>query len=105
VDSGADRTVLPLSVAIRLEVPDTLERGSERGLGAEGHAFPVWSATVPMYGRVVADDGTPWGPRFPLHPMFADTGIPLLGREDFFRAFTVTFQEHPDTPVYHLDAA
>jgi hypothetical protein len=45
------------------------------------------------------------GGRLPLDPLFADADVALLGRADFLRAFTITFQEHPETPVYHLDAA
>jgi hypothetical protein len=105
VDSGADRTVLPLSVALRLAIMDTLERDPADGFGFEGGAFPIWRSSLPLLGQVIANDGTAWGPRFPLAPVFADADIALLGREDFFRAFTITFQEHPAAPVYHLDAA
>jgi hypothetical protein len=105
VDSGADRTFLPLSVAADLAIEDELEEHPGGGHGVEGRAFSVWSSPVPIYGRVVTDEGLTWGPRFRLEPVFADLGIALLGRADFFRAFTVTFQEHPATPVYHLDAA
>lgn len=75
------------------------------GFGIEGHAFATWTSAVPITGQVIAADGSVWGPRFSLDPLFADTDVALLGREDFFRAFTITFQEHPATPVYHLDAA
>ncbi len=105
VDSGADRTFLPLSVAAKLGIEDALEEHSGGGLGVEGRTFSVWSSTIPIHGRVVTDEGLTWGPRFRLEPLFADLGIALLGRADFFRTFTVTFQEHPAMPVYHLDAA
>jgi hypothetical protein len=105
VDSGADRTVLPLSVAIRLAIMDTLERDPAGGFGFQGRPFPIWRSGRPVYGRVIADDGSARGPQFPLDPVFADADVALLGREDLFRAYPVTFQEHPATPVYHLDAA
>ena len=105
VDSGADRTFLPLSVATRLGITAVLERHRAGGHGIEGRSFSIWTSGVPIHGRVMRPSGEVWGPRFRLEPVFADLGIALLGRADFFRAFTVTFQEHPATPVYHLDAA
>ena len=105
VDSGADRTFLPMSVAAHLGITEELDEHAAGGHGVEGRTFSTWSSAVPIYGRVVTDEGLIWGPRFRLEPVFADLGIALLGRADFFRAFTVTFQEHPATPVYHLDAA
>jgi hypothetical protein len=105
VDSGADRTFLPKNVASHLGIgEDELVMTPQGGTGVEGRSFPTWASTVPITGRVVTAAGL-WGPRFPLEPLFADLGLALLGRADFFRAFTVTFQEHPATPVYHLDAA
>lgn len=105
VDSGADRTFLPRDVATRLGIgEDELVMTPRGGTGVEGRSFPTWSSTVPINACVVAATGI-WGPRFRLEPVFADLGIALLGRADFFRAFTITFQEHPATPVYHLDAA
>ena len=78
------------------------------GMGIEGEPFPTWSSPIPIDAWVLAEVGTEllvWGPRLRLDPAFADVEIALLGRADFFRAFTVTFQEHAATPVYHLDAA
>jgi hypothetical protein len=105
VDSGADRTVLPLSLALRLGVAHLLDRTPEVGLGLVGRAFPLWSASSPLHGWVVRADGSAWGPRFRLRPLFADADVALLGRADFFRAFTITFQEHAEPPVYSLEAA
>lgn len=68
------------------------------------------SSTVPIQGFVMAligPNNAPqvWGPRFSLDPAFSDKEPLLLGRADFFRVFTVTFQEHAQTPVFHLDYA
>ncbi len=43
------------------------------------------------------------GPQFRLSPAFVDYDGALLGRADFFQAFTVTFQEDRRAPVFHLD--
>ncbi len=45
----------------------------------------------------------PWGPTFALNPAFSEKDPMLLGRADFFQAFTVTFQKSPTTPAFHLD--
>jgi hypothetical protein len=88
-----------------LAIVDTLVRDARAGLGVEGRAFPLWRSSAVLHAQVVTDVGRRWGPRFRLDPMFADADVALLGREDFFRAFTITFQEHATTPVYHLDPA
>jgi hypothetical protein len=49
-------------------------------------------------GSVVA-----WGPGFALSPAFTEHDAVLLGREDFFVAFTITFESQPGGAVFHLD--
>lgn len=44
-----------------------------------------------------------WGPPLVLNPAFSEKEPLLLGRHDFFQASTVTFQEHAQTLVFHLD--
>jgi hypothetical protein len=60
-----------------------------------------------MRGSVMAllgpNNFQPWGPVFELSPAFSEKEPLLLGRHDFFKAFTVTFQEDARTPVFHLD--
>ena len=105
VDSGADRTFLPRDTATRLGIRENeLVVDRSGGIGIEGRSFPTWSSTVAISAYVVAGFGL-WGPRFTIDPAFSNLSAVLLGRADFFRAFAITFQEHPATPVYHLDAA
>ncbi len=107
VDSGADRTFLPLAVARRLGLSSReLVRDALGAIGVEGIGFPTWSSNVPLEGRVVADMGhgpAPWGPLFAVNPAFSEKEPVLLGRADFFQAFVVTFQENASAPVFHLD--
>jgi len=108
VDSGADRTFLSRDVATRLGIGDELIPDPRGGIGIEGQPFRTWFSPVPIDAWVLTAIGTPlrvWGPRLRLDPVFSDAEIAVLGRADFFLAFTVTLQEHPATPVYHLDAA
>jgi len=108
VDSGADRSFLPRSVATRLGIASDLIPDPRGGMGIEGRSFPTWSSRAPIDAWVLAKVGAElraWGPCLRLDPIFSDAEIAVLGRADFFRAFTVTFQEHPATPLYHLDAA
>lgn len=78
------------------------------GIGV-GSRFRVWTTTVPIRGGIAffendpAGNARPWGPGFTLSPAFAEHDAFLLGRGDFFRAFTVTFEETEAGPVFHLD--
>lgn len=109
VDSGASRSFLPLEVAHRLGIqPQELTQDAHGGMGVEGAGFDTHSSTVPIEAMVMALIGPnntfqAWGPRFVLQPAFSEKDPMLLGRSDFFQAFTVSFQEHAQTPVFHLD--
>lgn len=111
VDSGAARSFFPLSIAQRLGIQQAeLQEDQFGGKGVEGEGFPTFSSTVPIRGIVMALVGPnnsfqAWGPPVLLNPAFSDKEPLLLGRCDFFQAFTVTFQEHAQTPVFHLDYA
>jgi hypothetical protein len=76
------------------------------GVGVEGASFPTWSSSVALQARIIANFGqgpVPWGPIFPLNPAFSEKAAALLGRQDFFQAFTVTFAENAAAPAFHLD--
>lgn len=111
VDSGADRTFLPLGIAGQLGIADNELTQDPHGGRGVGSSFSTWSSTVPIFGRILAILGTPaqprpelWGPQFLLSPAFSENDdCLLLGRQDFFRAFTVTFQEQASGPVFHVD--
>jgi hypothetical protein len=98
VDSGADRTLLPLGVAGQLGIRDSLIKQDDSPSGASGAEFEAWRAPQTLEGRLMprfAGGRRPWGPGFGLDPAFADTEQALFGRADFFTAFTITFSYHP----------
>lgn len=110
VDSGAYRTSLPLQIAIDLGIQQhELTEDPAGGIGVGSH-FRLWTTNVPIMAGValfeLAADGSsqPWGNGFSVNPAFTEHDAFLLGREDFFAAFTVTFENGPDGGVFHLDA-
>jgi hypothetical protein len=109
VDSGADGTLLPIEVAQRLGIEDGLVPNRVNAGAAGGLGFPTWKSPEEIYGRVVAarDSGPQeWGPQMRLVPAFAHTPMALFGRADFFKAFTITFQQHVDHgAVFMLDCS
>jgi hypothetical protein len=107
VDSGAARTYLPLVVADRLGIRDTLTKDAVDS-GGLGSRFPTWSAPDPVLGQVIArfpepQGRTEIGPELTLRPAFGEPADMLLGRADFFQAFRITFNENPAAPLFHLD--
>jgi hypothetical protein len=107
VDSGADRTLLPKSLAASLGIPsDDLEPGGGAE-GAGGVWFPTWETAYALKARVIVPFAQPrgpepWGPWIEMNPEFATDTIPMFGRADFFTAFTVTFDQ-PTGNIFHLD--
>jgi hypothetical protein len=107
VDSGADRTTLPLTIASELGIqPDELILRPGGGRGVKSR-FDVWTSSVPIRASisrrdVSTDADSAWGPAFTLSPVFIDDSSLLLGRADFFSVFTVTFEEGRGR-VFHLD--
>jgi hypothetical protein len=110
VDSGADRTLLPLSTARRLGIKAnqlTLDPGTSGGVGS---TFNTWSSTVPIRGVVAAildpaKGPEPWGPGFAMNPAFTNLQpepSTLLGRADFFQAFSISFDEDAATPSFTI---
>lgn len=69
-----------------------------RGALGVGSQLRLWRPAVPIRGQVAT-----WGPHFVLSPAFVEVDVFLLGRADFFPAFTITFEETPGGPVVHLD--
>jgi hypothetical protein len=107
VDSGASNTCFPMVIATRLGIADhELQQDADPSIGVEGQGYTTWSSTLPLEAWIVASTAqgsVAWGPRFPLSPSFSDKDPFLLGRADFFKRFTVTFQENLTPPVFHLD--
>jgi hypothetical protein len=107
VDSGADGTLMPMGVARLLGIDAGLTPKPANAGAAGGQGFPIWRSEEPLQCQVLALLDTspqPWGPVFRVVPAFAETSMPLLGRADFFKVFTVTFeQDRPGGPVFHLD--
>ena len=109
VDSGADGTLLPRSVApgLGLDLNTDLTPTLGGSGGAGGTTFPTWTATKPINGQILAflpSGTTLWGPVVAFQPVFADGQHALFGRADFFAHFAITFATDPaQGPVFHLD--
>jgi hypothetical protein len=107
LDSGADRTTFPLTIAWDLGIrQDELVLRPGGGRGVKSH-FDVWTSSLPIRTSISRHDvstgaDSAWGPAFTLWPFFIDDGSFLLGRADFFSVFTVTFEEGRGR-IFHLD--
>ena len=107
VDSGADRTTLPLDIAEELGIQQNelvLHRDGGRGVKSY---FDLWTTSVQIRAGVRRPEASTgadseWGPAFTLCPSFIDDDLSLLGRADFFSVFTVTFEEGRGR-IFHLD--
>jgi hypothetical protein len=88
VDSGADRTCLPMGYATLMGyAADQLVLHQGQGVGG---SLSLWEATTPATAIVA---GLPH-PEIELHPTFVEGGsTPLWGRGDFFATFGVSFDE------------
>ena len=107
VDSGAARTYLPLVVADRLGICDSLARNPVDSFGV-GSTFATWTSPNPIGAQIIATypdarGRTEVGPELRLRPWFGEPEDFLLGRADFFQAFQITFNENPMAPRFHLD--
>lgn len=109
VDSGADRTLLPKSLAAALGIEnDALIATAHGSIGAGGTSFPTWDTAETIEAQVVAfpeaGEQHLWGPVFELAPLFAEDTTPLFGRADFFKVFDISFAQDPNLgEVFHLD--
>ncbi|MCP9490946.1 MAG: hypothetical protein MSC31_13905 [Solirubrobacteraceae bacterium MAG38_C4-C5] len=88
VDSGADRTCLPMGYATLIGyAADQLELHQGQGVGG---SLSLWQAMTPATAVVA---GLPH-PEIELRPTFIEGGsTPLWGRADFFATFGVCFDE------------
>ena len=107
VDSGAERSYLPLRIAARLGIQSLLTSNPEPSAGL-GSTFETWVPPRPIKARIVAEFPEPQGrtligPELRLTPWFGEPEEFLLGRADFFQAFQITFDENPVAPLFHLD--
>jgi hypothetical protein len=109
VDSGADGTLLPKALAPALGIDPTADLRPEPGGsgGAGGTSFPTWTPRKTIQAQVFAllpGGVQPFGPVFVLAPAFAETGIVLWGRCDFFTHFRITFATDAQLgPIFHLE--
>lgn len=109
IDSGADGTLLPLSMAADLGLDETRDLTETPGgsSGAGGTTFPTWTTKHGITGKIVAlgrDGAKFWGPEMRLKPVFAHGEQVLLGRSDFFAHFSITFVNHSrQHSRFHLD--
>jgi hypothetical protein len=117
VDSGADRTLFPAEIAELLGLSEEnggLVQDEHGGRGVGGVEFPTWFSTREIIGQVMQiaeeDELIPWGPSFGMDPAFTGLsdgddgpdGTFLLGRNDFFQAFAITFGWEEDGPAFEL---
>jgi hypothetical protein len=104
VDSGASRSFLPKTVASLLGIKShELVRDAAGAKGVEGTGFATWSSTKQIVAQVIQVDPvneqrTPWGPLIPMNPAFANKDVVLLGRDDFFPAFSITLSHQSARP-------
>lgn len=83
VDSGADYSLFSLEVAEKLGIE--IEKGKKVSLeGVKGEPFPGYCHKVPIK---VGDLS------FDCKIVFAKVKVSLLGRDDFFLPFLITFNE------------
>ena len=106
VDSGAEETLLPLEIAVRLSLDDKLHKDPYGAAGVGGR-LGTWHTQATVRGRVlrprILDFDVPWGPELQLRPVFARVPIALFGRADFFPHFRITFETDAIGPIFHLD--
>lgn len=97
-----------MSVAAQLGIAHLLTLDPIPGSGVTGEKFPVWSYGEDINAYIIIEDpdAQVWEESvFPMRPGFAEPVqpadptqepvevIPLLGRADFFMAFTVAIDE------------
>ncbi len=109
VDSGASRSFFPKSIARLLGLdPAHLVQDVQDATGVEGGSFPTWSSTKQVMGQIFRIDpkqhhASPWGPQFPMDPAFAEKDVTLLGRSDFFPAFSIYFRTNAHGPLFTIE--
>jgi hypothetical protein len=113
VDSGAPRSLFPkefAEISLGIDSADLIQDPTKaEGIGAEKEEdrWPTWSSRIPIFGQALRPDETsgrlvPWGPEFRLNPAFAEKNQILLGRQDFFRHFKITFEHNLVAPAFVL---
>lgn len=75
------------------------------GLGSQ---FPTWRSPTSVKARILANYPAPQGPTLvgpviDLDPSFGEPQDSLLGREDFFQMFRITFAENPVRPLLTVE--
>jgi len=98
VDSGADFTMVPAEIAEVVGLPfEGLAEGG-KGLSAGGAMEHRPAPGRILFDKKIVADGF----------LVAEPGklpVVLLGRDDFFRLYTVRFAWHRDPPTFDLDPA
>lgn len=96
VDSGADHSMIPASVAQALGVEFASLPPGIVGVGASGQfETRIAPGRITFDGRLVRDS----------LPVAAPDTLPvvLLGREDFFRNHVIRFSWHREPPTFDVD--
>lgn len=58
---------------------------------ADGSNIPAWTTPEPLRCEVLIEDARPTGMTFDLDPFVIENSDFLLGQQDFFERFNVTF--------------
>ena len=104
VDSGARQTLLPLYLAQPLAC-DAIPVSTADPIPVIGGETEAWKLGLPLAGQLlhyVDGKKETYGPKFEIQPLFAEMRSGLLGRADFFQAFTVSFTLNGDGPELNL---
>lgn len=97
-DTGATASVLPWTPAVYALGFSDAEMIQQPPIAVVGgDEVEAWAAPEPIHCQIRVDDGVNapylWGPEFVLQPVFIQSDDTLLGIDDFFTVFTVTFSK------------
>lgn len=98
IDSGADRTIIPAEVLEAIGIPyASLALGARQGAGVGGGFETRTCSTLILKWRE-------WEIAREIEVAeFRKLPLPLLGRGDFFRKFSIRFGWHRDPPTIDID--
>lgn len=106
VDSGASTTVLSKEHATVLGLDLTDLRKAPDAIVADNKMVNCWSTATQIHAQVLrpvtSGDLQPWGPVFPIYPVFLEHASPLWGQADFFDTFEITFWRYDNPRAFGL---
>jgi hypothetical protein len=99
IDSGAESSCLTRFFAEHLGV-DTFIPADDVSM-ADGSTVEAYRAKG-LVGHILDADGDRTGTKFDLEPFVIESGGFLLGRQDFFASFDVTFRHDENEPIVEI---